>query len=278
MSYETYEYSPQSGQPALRFLFVTGAVEYRFTTEPVIVGDSDGTWIPSPISCGEFSQTNEVAKDPLIITFPRTSEFAQTFIGGIPEQITTVTVFRLHTNDQDEGFELYWKGRVVAINQPGDAIELECENVFSSMLRPGIRARYQKTCRHALYGLGCTLDAEMFAVSGTATAVSGHEVTVPESHTSNGDGYFAGGMLKTTEGYLRYITSHFGNKVFLMTPIRSLAEEVDNNGSAAVTLYPGCDHTIDTCKNKFNNIENYGGFPWIPNRNPFNSSVTGSIA
>ena len=38
---------------------------------------------------------------------------------------------------------------------------------------------------------------------------------------------------------------------------------------AAITLYPGCDHTRATCAAKFANLDNFGGFPWIPTRNPF---------
>ena len=40
-----------------------------------------------------------------------------------------------------------------------------------------------------------------------------------------------------------------------------------------VSLYPGCDHTLQTCHGRFNNAENFGGFPWIPRRNPFNESA-----
>jgi hypothetical protein len=40
----------------------------------------------------------------------------------------------------------------------------------------------------------------------------------------------------------------------------------------AVTLYPGCDHTTTTCDGKFSNLNNYGGFPHIPTKNPFGGS------
>jgi uncharacterized phage protein (TIGR02218 family) len=33
------------------------------------------------------------------------------------------------------------------------------------------------------------------------------------------------------------------------------------NAGDGVTLYPGCDKTIDTCKNKFNNNLNFQGEP-----------------
>jgi hypothetical protein len=31
----------------------------------------------------------------------------------------------------------------------------------------------------------------------------------------------------------------------------------------------GCDRTFATCQSKFGNSLNFGGFPWIPVKNPF---------
>ena len=71
-----------------------------------------------------------------------------------------------------------------------------------------------------------------------------------------------------------------GNVLSLSRPIETLAEVSDgygNNyggfyGSSTVTLYPGCTKSRAVCKNKFDNLNNYGGFPWIPTKNPFGGS------
>jgi hypothetical protein len=41
-----------------------------------------------------------------------------------------------------------------------------------------------------------------------------------------------------------------------------------------VTLYPGCDHTLGAagCA-KFANTDNFGGTPFIPNKNPFGGTA-----
>jgi hypothetical protein len=36
-----------------------------------------------------------------------------------------------------------------------------------------------------------------------------------------------------------------------------------------ISAFPGCRRTIDDCVNKFNNLDNFGGFPHSPGRNPF---------
>jgi hypothetical protein len=40
-----------------------------------------------------------------------------------------------------------------------------------------------------------------------------------------------------------------------------------------VTLYAGCDKTQETCKNKFSNARNFGGYKFIPIKNPFTEGV-----
>jgi hypothetical protein len=41
----------------------------------------------------------------------------------------------------------------------------------------------------------------------------------------------------------------------------------------AVTITAGCRHDIQTCRNVFDNVPNYGGFPQLPTVNPFKPST-----
>jgi len=220
-----------------------------------------------------------MAKDPLDITFPRDNAFALLFQGGVPEQVCSVTVFRSHTHDPDEELRFYWKGRVAGAAGEGDAVKLSCENVFTSLRRPGLKAKYQRTCRHPLYFGGCGLDKASFAITATVTAVSGFNVTVTYADSTVTTGYFTGGMLQTADGHFRYITYDGGATLTLIRPMPSLTEEVNgSDGEATVTIYPGCNHQMTDCQTKFNNLLNFGGFPWIPEKNPFENDVQGSIA
>lgn len=279
MSYIARERSAQDGDPVFRCQFSLRGELYRRTTERAIVLDSDGSWVPAPIEFGDFNQTGELSKDPLQISLPRDDEFALLFLGGVPEQVTTLTVFKGHQGDVSEEFVVYWKGRVVASDLRDDQLVLECENIFSSIKRPGLRARYQKNCRHALYSRGCNLNDYDFATIATATDVVGKVVIVPDADSSDSpDGYFTGGVLEMGNGDKCYITKHEGQEITLLTLSSSLAEEIDESGSSNITLYPGCDHSRSTCQTKFDNLNNFGGFPWIPGKNPFGNDVTGSIA
>lgn len=268
MTYSSRETSVQNGVPIQLLQFVQGLQEWYYTTASYSIEALGKTWVPTPVQFSAVTQSNEMAKDTLSLKFPRGHEFASVFLGyNTPDVLTSVTLFRGHVNDPDAQFITYWKGRVSSFKASGETLSLECEPIFTSLRRPGLRARYQRTCRHALYGRGCRLDAEDWGTAGVLTAVDGATLTIPAA-ASLPIGYLSGGMVKTPDGILRYVIGHNGSQVTLMRPVRKL---VDSVGSA-VTVYPGCDHTRSTCQARFDNIDNYGGFSWIPTKNPFGGS------
>jgi uncharacterized phage protein (TIGR02218 family) len=121
--------------------------------------------------------------------------------------------------------------------------------------------------RHALYGRGCRLDIEAFFVTGTASARSGLTVTVAEA-ALQADGWYRGGVLRHA-GLLGFITSHAGDALTLAGRMQELEAAIDSGAAVPIDIAPGCDLRRATCKNKFDNLLNHGGFPDIPGRNPF---------
>jgi uncharacterized phage protein (TIGR02218 family) len=277
VSYDILEASTQDGRPVYKFRFVMGPDEYLYTSAPYVIGDSVGTFEPVAIQASNVTQTNELAKNGIKITLPRDNALAQRFLGFTPEVQTSVTIFRSHQGIELSDDRVYWRGRVAAAQADGDAVTLECEDIFTSMRRPGLRARYQKGCRHALFSSGCGVNIDDYEGTVDITAVSGLTVTIAAADTSTPidvDGYYTGGILKLADGSMRYIINHTGTTLTLIYPFEDLT--VDSNGFEA-TVYPGCAHTVDACLNKFDNLNNYGGFPYLPGKNPFRNSVEGSI-
>ena len=64
-------------------------------------------------------------------------------------------------------------------------------------------------------------------------------------------------------GVPRMITNHSGDTITLSAVLPGLAVGV------ALEAFAGCDRTFATCQSKFGNSLNFGGFPWIPAKNPF---------
>jgi len=295
VSYSTFEESVQDGQPIYKFLFVKGTDEYRYTSASYFISDSSGTFEPAPIQASNVTQTGELAKNGVKITLPRSNAVAKLFLGKVPEETTSLTIYRGHDATDLSDFQTYWKGRGAAAEASDDAVTLECEDIFTSMRRPGNRARYQKGCRHALYSPQCGVIADDYAVPVMIIGQDGFTIEVddlfmPDSVGSNapldsndsnyvapdsfpGD-YFLGGVVELADGARRAIVGQSGTTLILISQFSNL--DADSVGVPA-TLYPGCKHNTSDCKNKFNNLNNYGGFPWLPGKNPFANSVNGSI-
>lgn len=277
MTYSDLEASVADGRPYHLYLFAEGAQLWRFTslaedwTSPPGAADASGseqTWTASAVSHGPIQQSGDPRRVEVEVTFPVSDTFARRFLGVRGQAVTTLTIYRGHRQVPEET-RVVWKGRVIGPRVSGEQIALRCENLLTSVRSIGNAEVYSKICRHVLYGPGCNLDIESFFSGATATAYSGLGVTVGEA-SGQANGYFAGGVIRhTASGALGFITGHEGAALTLGGRLVDLEGEIDAGGSAAVEIAPGCDLSVATCRDRFSNLPNYGGFPWIPDRNPF---------
>lgn len=261
-TYSELESSIHGGRPVELFRFVHGADIWTYSNGPEITYNGE-TYISFPIGRdGELEQTNELHKSPFGVLIPRTSPISMLYLTGYPEHIMSLTIFRQHHGAT--GTVVYWKGRVTSADRPDDVTcRLTCEPIFTRLKQPGLRARYSRQCRHSLYRPECGVDKDDFAVAGTVAAISANKKALTvNAADALADGWFQGGMLATPTGGFLFIASHAGATITLQNPC-GLAV------GSAVTLYPGCNLSRETCKNKFDNILNFGGQPWIPLRNLF---------
>ena len=68
----------------------------------------------------------------------------------------------------------------------------------------------------------------------------------------------------------RLITSY--NETGARDQIQILNAFEGLSAGEAMTAFAGCRRIRQVCNTKFSNIENFGGFPYIPIRNPFGGS------
>lgn len=266
MSYSDYENSRESGTPIELYEFVQGIQRWNYISGADLIVFGGQAYTPMPTQRDRIKQNSDIFKNGMKLSFPRDDPFASQFLGFAPEEITTVTIRRGHAGDPAEEFIVYWKGRILSASVSGNQIDLNCESIFTSISRPGLRARFEYSCRHTLYAKGCNVNREAFKVTGAVLSIDGSiRVSVGAAGTKP-DGYFTGGILLAPDGSSRFITDHVGDLVTLTRPVVSLS------GGQVVDLYPGCDHLRGTCLNKYNNLPNFGGFPFIPGRNPFDGS------
>ncbi|MGR9107770.1 MAG: phage BR0599 family protein [Gammaproteobacteria bacterium] len=284
VQYLIKEFSEQLGLPVLFYEFEmvlpsgisssstsssSDNLVWRFCNQSFDIDWNGATWYASAIKlASRITQNAEVQKDSLQLKFPRDDDFAQMYVGVPPEFVTRVTIYRGHRTQPDEEYASYWRGRVAGCKASGNEIEISCESLFTSLRNFGLVYVYQRTCPHNVYDRRCKANLADFASSGVVDSATGYYVTAPLFATKP-DGYWLGGILQTERFEMRYIIEHSSDTIKLWRPIQSILDDLADNIEVRVFAYPGCDKSDTTCRDVFNNIGNFVGFPKLPTRNPF---------
>jgi len=264
MTYSVLEASAYSGNAVELYEFQHGVEFWRYTSADEDHVHSGKTFERAAITRTPVDESFDLNRDYIEVTVPRDNLVADLFRLYPPDSVVTLKIWRKHRDDLEA--QPIWIGRVLNGEWRGGEAVLRSESVNTSIRRNALRRMYQRSCPLTVYGAACRLNAEMFKVLGVVASVAGGQIQIA-SAGGYASGYFAGGYLtwQTLSGNTdtRMIVEHSGSAVTVLFPPQTLAV------GAAVSLYPGCDHTLSTCKNTFQNALNYGGYPYIPLKNPF---------
>lgn len=135
---------------------------------------------------------------------------------------------------------------------------------FHDLLSRRIGETYSPECRYHLGDGRCGLALSSWSYSGSATSVTDRR-TFADAACAHDDGYFSGGKLSWTSGAMSgqsfEVCSYDadGCQFQLWLPASSDIQVGDT-----FTVTAGCDKRFSTCRKKFNNAVNYGGFPYLP--------------
>lgn len=265
-----YEKSAEDGMPVELYDISYSGKDWHFTTNIENVTYEGNVYHAVAIQRGETEDTGDATKSDMEIKIARTSEIGELFKVTPPSEPITITIRQYHAF---LGYQLpnqqtitVWKGRVTNVSWQGEELVLTAESVFSSLLRVGVTRKFSRQCTHTLYGAGCRVNRQNYKLETKARNIVG---TVLSLETGQTDNWFAGGYIQYNNDdsnavEFRQIIASTANTITLNAiPLGLVANKTD------IKLFAGCDHTHETCINKFNNIENYGGQPFIPIQNPF---------
>lgn len=122
------------------------------------------------------------------------------------------------------------------------------------------RNKFQTGCKNTLFDDGCTLDKDAAAVAGNLTVGSTRQLL----NWADADaGVFDLGTITfetgPNVGVSRTVRVSTGSQLVLVFPLDFVPGATDQ-----FKAYPGCDLTASTCLNKFANLDNFRGFPYVP--------------
>lgn len=259
-AYDDADRSLDSGRPAELFQFSGGVYAY-YTTAQEAITYAGVRYEPDYIVHGEVEQTEELNKQALEITVKASSEVAKLYIAEIPPRSVSVRVYRFIMGIGE--YRLIWAGRVVkpVFSSDNDECVLHCEPIFTILKRPGLRRNYQLLCPYALYDDRCGAPMGSFMIEDVVEAKSANWIAGP-GIASKPAGWFIGGILRFGAIY-RLIIDNSGGRIYLGGNVSRLAV------GDGVQVMAGCDKSLATCGGRFGNSINFGGFPYIPTKNPF---------
>ena len=266
MTYWDLETSEYSGQPIELYTFTRQGNVWRYTS-----ADEDKTanaflYLAYPISRSRLEQTQQMSKSPIQLKMSKDVPVLAQYRSTPPSSITTLTIQRYH-----EGLASYvtsWMGRITNVKFAEREATVQCESLYTPIRRPILRRRYQTSCPLVLYENGCNVNRASYAVPATLSANNGGTI-LSGAFAAHPNGYFTGGYVlwqTNTDVQIRFITGHVADTLTLDLPFGAMPSNAD------VTAYPGCDHLLQTCHDKYNNEDNYGGQPFYPGKNPFNGT------
>lgn len=248
--------------------------EWRFCTSEEPFSYLGQLFQPSSLKRSGLAQTADAFKSGITVSFARNDRFAAGLMVRPPKGVLTLTVFRAFWDEPVTNTTTVWRGRVNAIDIKGDQVDLTCEPILTALELPGLRARYQYGCRHALYGEQCGARRKFYPYNARISAVFAGEKSFQLAEI-NQDFVprLAGGVaeIPTVETGVKYtiLGAHPNGTIELLNPIYGLAEK---GIGAQVIIQLGCDKTMAMCHEVHDNLANFGGFPYIPIRNPFDGS------
>jgi len=228
----------------------------------------------------EVEQADVGADKEVQITLPMSDPLVNPrWISTIPPGRDEITIFRRHASDTPTPETItYWKGFIDSVSFQGEGRAVIRAISEGGLLRRQIPKRtYRGLCGHVLYDGGCKVIRSSFEFTVAVTAISADGLTLTFNSAGSISGqasdFFLGGELSKPAGDRRMVLTYVDNggnsgSATVMLPFSGVSI------GDSLRLTAGCDHVITTCRTKFANEINYGGFPWIPTRNPFDSGIT----
>jgi uncharacterized phage protein (TIGR02218 family) len=273
VTFTAREISNTDGKPVELYMLRWGQTVWRYTS-----ADRDIEWPAGSgnnfqavaISDGGVKQGGSDQED-FTVTGPASLPIVDLFRSTPPSETIWLTVRKKHHGDEDAVVTYVGKVANVKRKEGRTTAEIRCIAISASYKKAGLRLTWDRNCPHILYDFSCRANKVLFKVTTTITAVDGVDITVaalgtwPEAQYRGGFVEWDSDGLGTMER--RSIEASTGVKTFAL-----LGRADRLVVGQAITLYIGCDRTTAQCDGVFDNLDNYGGYPQMPGKSPFDGT------
>lgn len=272
MTYNASETSLESGTPVELYRFDIGGTLFLRTSadDDFTVSAPDpfqGVYTSTTITRNKVKQTSQRGQNgALEIKTLASDEIVTRYISIPPGQRAELTIIRIHRDDGDAETLTYWEGVLRTLAFEGEAREvvMRVDQTTAATNRQIPRFTFSATCNHTHYDGRCKVDKDSAAFKKdlVVSAQNGNVYTLTGAGAFGAD-FFERGYLEFN-GDFRSILSQSGDDLTVILPFSS------SPVGSTISARAGCKLRIATdCDTKFSNSLNFGGFPYIPTKNPF---------
>jgi uncharacterized phage protein (TIGR02218 family) len=270
MTFDAYENSVEDSRPVELYTIQLGALAWYYTSVDGIVTLDGIDYLPTPIERDSLEQSQEDQDQAMTVTMPAQTPICRYYITSVPGEQATVKIERYQIPDGGTPERIVmFEGAIQSVTFEGGGeiakVTLQPYNIAFSRAVP--KDVYSAVCNHVLYDVRCGLAEATYRTTQVVTAVTGNTLTIDNLDLET-DGYYTAGFIELIGTMdFRVILAHVGEVVTIPLPFA-----ISPLGTS-VRVYAGCDHSPETCKSKFNNVANFGGFPFVPTKNPFQTGL-----
>lgn len=266
MPFATAETGEASAQPVEVYAFIGTYNTYRLTSYRKDVVVAGNTYHAVPMGRNRLKVGTQAEKEVSIeVQLPFDHAMVREYGYQSSPPRLEMELRRAHFSDLTDAV-LMWKGRVTSFAIEGRLAKLKIPSLFSYVLQGNTPTpRFQAPCNHVLYDARCGVDPASYQHTTTVTSVVGNVLTLASSPFASDA--CRGGRIIAPSGEQRMVIGNVGTSFTVTYPFSRL------DVGTSLTVQPGCDHTIGTCRTKFSNKDRFGGFAGIPGVNPFTSTI-----
>ena len=171
-------------------------------------------------------------------------------------------VFMPTYGDTSPGTVILFTGRISDIDCSRTGIELKCRSHLELLNIQMPRRLWQSSCTHTFGDAMCQFDRSTMQATFSAGPGSSEAQIATSVSPTPSNLYIQGTIIGVTganAGSSRTVANIAGGRVYVKLAFLSPILVGDQ-----FQLLPGCDRTLSTCTNVFNNAIHFGGFPFIP--------------
>lgn len=171
-------------------------------------------------------------------------------------------IMRVNYADLTMGHEIMRAGTIGNVSTGRQHFTAELRGMMQP-LQQSVGRVYTPACDAALGDARCGIALGSYTVTGSVTTATSGRVFTDTARTETDD-YFAGGLITWTSG--DNDTYQMEVKSSTSAGVITLQQTMPNGTTIGDTysLSAGCDKLLATCRDKFNNVVNFRGFPHVP--------------